>query len=80
MLRPSGGMASVPDVYEVDQVEPGYPLDCGSSEGPGYWGARYTLRNLSRPESPLGPLTVPAAQLVLVDDVPALPADEVVTA
>ncbi|MFJ8966736.1 hypothetical protein ACIRG5_45810 [Lentzea sp. NPDC102401] len=54
--------AHVPDVCEVDQVEPScLATDYGSPEGPGYWECATHGAQPVRPDSPLGPLTLPAA-------------------
>lgn len=68
--RPLGGQAFRPRLFEVTGIEPGYPVDCGSTAGPGFWGARYTLVCVENDlHTPLSPL--PGSRLVRLDDVPA---------
>lgn len=68
--RPLGQMALRPHLFEVTGIEPGHPLDCGSTAGPGFWGARYTLVCVEKDvHTPLSP--VPGSRLVRLDDVPA---------
>lgn len=68
--QPVGASVRRPLLFEVTAIKPGCPLDCGSEAGPGYWGARYTLVCVEDDAfTPVSP--VPAARLVLLDDIPA---------
>ncbi|MGZ3140481.1 hypothetical protein ACVDFE_00390 [Lentzea chajnantorensis] len=60
-----------PTVFEITEVVPGYPVDCDSEAGPGFWHARYMLRDLRFPDLDYR-LEVPAARLIPACPTPAI--------